>query len=162
MAGRVEGQSVDPGRILVVRTRRPSSELSPEELLSRLIYARKGTGKPVTYRDYCKARGGSPDIDLQTFEELLPVCKGDPGFSWRKHVFRPTLRDSEGRTYEILEHFPDRIGLLRDDGVSGYTTPEEFRSFFFPIEETSLPDRTLLLEKTDINESTQPRRDHEQ
>jgi hypothetical protein len=107
-----------------------------------LVYARKGSGKDVSFGDYCKARDNSPDIDPQTFGKLVAECgEGDPGFTWREHWFRPMLRDFSGRTYEILERFQDRITLLRDDGVQGYTTALEFRSFFVPIDGVSLTDR---------------------
>lgn len=135
MAGRMEGQPVVIGKVLSVRTRRRSADLTPRELVSRLLFARKGSGKAVTYSDYCAARRGVPDINSFAFGELVSTCEEDPGFSWREHFFRPSLRDSSGRTYEVLERLPDRINLLRDDGRTGFTTSEEFGIFFTPIDD---------------------------
>lgn len=130
----MERQPVEGRRTLLLRTRRRSADLTPQELVSRLIHARKQGGGEVTYDDYCRARSGRPDIDRPRFAALLATCEGDPGFSWQEHLFCPTLRDPDGRTYEVLERLPDRIRLVREDGVQGYTTHEESVSFFTQID----------------------------
>jgi hypothetical protein len=132
----MEGQPVDASRILRVRSRIPSFSLSPGALVARLLWARRGTGRPVTWDDYRKAREsreGGVDIDLPTFRTLLETSRPDPGYKWRDHPFRPGYRDSEGREYEVIAASPGRIDLLREDGLAGYATEEEFQKFFTPI-----------------------------
>ncbi|MDA8027760.1 MAG: hypothetical protein M0Z25_02090 [Nitrospiraceae bacterium] len=138
----MEGQPVAPPRILRVRNRPSSASLSPQALVARLLWARRGTGHPVTWEDYRKAREsreGGVDIDLPTFRSLLETTRPDPGFLWRDHPFRPGYRDADGREYEVLATSPDRIDLLREDGVTGYSSWEEFREFFIPIVQTEEP-----------------------
>ncbi len=136
MAGRMEGQPVTPPRILRVRTRPSSASLSAEALVARLLWARKGTGRPVTWDDFRRAREsrqGGLDIDPATFRVLLETVPPDPGFCWRDHPFRPGFQDAEGREYEVLATSSDRIDLLRDDGVTGYSSHQEFKEFFTPL-----------------------------
>ncbi len=118
-----------------IRIRIPSSSLSPERLVARLLWARSGTETRVTWEDYKKARGGPEtlDLDQESFLELLRTTRPDPGFLWRDHPFRPGFRDADGREYEILSSSPRRIDLVREDGVTGYSSPEEFGDFFQPI-----------------------------
>lgn len=132
----MEGQSITSARIIRIRSRIPSADLSPEALVARLLWAFKGSGRCVSWEDYKRARGTQKsvlDIDRNQFEALLLSTTPDPGFLWRDHPFRPDYRDAEGREYEVLAVAPDQIDLVRDDGVTGTSSHEELRTFFLPI-----------------------------
>ena len=136
----MERQPVTPlflggGHSIRIRERIPNGRLSPRGVVARLLWAFSSSDRRPSYEDYLAARNGEPDITPESFEALCREILPDPGLSYRDHLFRPQLRDREGNLYQVIRISPGRIGLVREDGTTGTTTPEELDLCFSPVEE---------------------------
>jgi len=130
----MEGQPVGAFRTIRIRSRIPSEALSPRGLVARLLWAFSRSGRTPSYEDYRAARRGHDDpLDPESFRRLCLEVRPDPGQASRDHLFRPQLRDREGKIYQVLAISQNRIDLLREDGTTGTTTRKELDTCFIPI-----------------------------
>nr|AAO38296.1 Lfe121p8 [Leptospirillum ferrooxidans] len=125
------GQRLIPeDRHLLIRTRIPSRDLDDRALVARL---KNTKGSKTTYEDFLVARQGKSSIDRETFflymEEVLP----DPGVMEEWILFSPTHRDRAGLLYMMIEGTEKTHRLIREDGVKGSCSKDEFPDFFSTI-----------------------------
>ncbi|MGC8529895.1 MAG: hypothetical protein ACP5OP_06840 [Leptospirillia bacterium] len=118
-----------------IRERIPNGALSPRGVVARLLWAFSSSDRRPSYEDYLAARKGVADTTPESFAELCRDTPPDPGLSYRDHLFRPQLRDREGNIYQVIRISHSRISLVREDGTTGTTTPEELDLCFSPVEE---------------------------
>ena len=136
----MERQPVNPLSIgghhpVRIRERIPGRALSPRGVVARLLWAFSSSNRRPSYVDYLAARNGEADLTPESFEELCRDTPPNPGFSYREHLFRPQLRDREGKLYQVIRISQGQIDLLREDGTTGTTTREELDLCFSPAEE---------------------------
>jgi hypothetical protein len=125
------GQRLIPeDRLLAIRTRIPSKELDDRALIARLKNAK---GPSTSYEDFLVARRGESSISRETFLLYMEKVAPDPGIMEEWVQFRPTHRDRDGLHYMMIEKSEKGHRLLREDGVMGTSSHEEFSEFFTVI-----------------------------
>ncbi|MHB1287050.1 MAG: hypothetical protein ACYCYP_10935 [Leptospirales bacterium] len=118
-----------PDRWLKVRIRIPTEVLEAPELVQRLKHVKSG----ATYGDFVIARKGQPEIGESEFHRLWNRLPPHPHDREEWIPFRPSWSDESGRTYQVLSEEPSSIRLVREDGVMGHCSHDEFGRFFRPI-----------------------------